>query len=244
MNLISAGRVAAAVAALILCVRVAAADDLDLFNAAMEDVAGHNRAALDYLGSGKVDLGALEMERMRESWGALAGRFGGTRPQAYRDNPLYVTVMVDVQTRLIGGFLMLKMNRPDLARDGLVAIRKEISDMRRASHVEVLADCVLDANTAMAALVAWRDRPPDWSAPQTAPGITAAAGAYGGAVKRCDGMATADVRSDPEFRRLIDGIAASLAMMPQAIAARDGDLLRRLLNELRAFDNRLAFRYG
>lgn len=244
VKLVPVGRIAAALTALLMFAHVAAADDLDLFNAAMEDVAAHSRAAMGYLRTGNVDLGTLEMERMRESWGALAGHFGGAPPQALHDNPLYGTVMVDVQTRLIGGFLMLRMNRPDLARDALVAIRKEISDLRRASHVEVLADWVLDANTAMDALFAFRDRPPGWNAPTAAAEITAAATAYGSAVKRCDGMASSEVRSHPEFRRLVDGIAASLAQIPRAVTERDGDLLLRLLIELRSFDNLLAFRYG
>ena len=244
VNVMSAGRFCALAALLMFASVAAAADDLDLFNAAVEDFSAHNRAALGYLRTENIDLARLEIERMREAWGALAGRFGGARPQALRDNPLYVTVMVDVQTRLIGGVLMLTMSRPDLAGDALVAIRKEISDLRRVSHVEVLADCVLDANTAMDALFAYRDRPPDWTAPQAATELAAAADAYGGAVRRCDGMASADIRSHPEFRRLVDGIAASLAQMPKAIAGRDGDLLHRLLIELRSFDNLLAFRYG
>jgi hypothetical protein len=243
VNLLPASRIAAAICAVLMLAGLAAADDIDLFNAAIEDFSTHNRAALGYLRTETIDLATLEMERMRESWGALAGHFGGARPQAYRDNPLYVTAMVDVQTRLIGGFLMLKMNRPDLAGDALVAIRKEISELRRASHVEVLADCVLDANAAMDALFAYRDQP-DWNASQAVAGLTVAAQAYGTAVQRCDTKASADIRSQPEFRRLVDGIAVSLALMPKAIAERNADLLRQLLGELRSFDNRLALRYG
>ena len=63
-------------------------------------------------------------------------------------------------------------------------------------------------------------------------------------LRRCDGMASADVRNQPEFRRLIDGAIASLALVPKAVRERDGDLLHRLLIELRSFDNLLAFRYG
>jgi hypothetical protein len=57
-------------------------------------------------------------------------------------------------------------------------------------------------------------------------------------------MASDEIKAQPEFRRLIDGVAASLALVPKAIASRDGDLLHRLLIELRSFDNLLAFRYG
>jgi hypothetical protein len=57
-------------------------------------------------------------------------------------------------------------------------------------------------------------------------------------------MAEADIRNAPEFRRLIDGIRNSLSQVPKAVSERDTNLLRRLLVELRSFDNLLAFRYG
>ena len=52
------------------------------------------------------------------------------------------------------------------------------------------------------------------------------------------------MHTNPEFRRLVDGAKASLALIPKAIATRDGDLLHRMLIELRSFDNLLAFRFG
>ncbi len=58
---------------------------------------------------------------------------------------------------------------------------------------------------------------------------------------RCDGMASEAVRTASEFRRLVDGAKASLALIPKAIATRDTDLLHRVLIELRSFDNLLAF---
>jgi hypothetical protein len=103
---------------------------------------------------------------------------------------------------------------------------------------------VLGANVAMDALYVYRDRAPDWDDPAAAPDIAAKADAFGAVVRRCDAMAGEPVRADPEFRRLVDGIAASLALVPKAIAARDRDLLFRVIIELQSFDNLLAFRYG
>jgi hypothetical protein len=219
----------------------ARADDLAAFNAALEDFAGHNRVALGYLRTENVDLAAAELDEMQQSWSRFAERFSGRRPDELRDNPLYVTALVDVPTRIVTAMMMLNAGRPQVARTSLQAIRRELADMRRASGIEVLADCVLDANTAMEAL---GDAPPDWTKPETAGDVAAKADRYGDAVRRCDGLAPADVRSNPEFRRLIDGIAASLAFVPKAIAERDSDLLHRVIIELRSFDNLLAFRYG
>jgi hypothetical protein len=233
----------AALAALLAFARPAAADDLALFHAAVEEFASHNRAAIGYLRTENIDLAALEIERMRQSWGVLAERFSKP-PAALQGNPHYLSAFVSVPTQLVGVILVLKMGRPDAARQTLIGIRRELSDLRRASHVEVLADCILDANGAMDSLFGTREEPPDLASPSAAETIATRAAEYGAVIRRCDAMAPTDVRAQGEFRRLVDGIAASLAQVPQALTARDGDLLHRLLIELRSFDNLLAFRYG
>jgi hypothetical protein len=139
---------------------------------------------------------------------------------------------------------MLKTGRLDAARNGLNAIRKDLYDLRKASGVVVLADCVRDANAAMDALMIYNDRTLDWSKPGTDSDIANKASAYGAVLARCDGIADDQVRQMPEFRRLIDGAKTSLEFIPKAIAARDADLLHRVLIELRSFDNLLDFRFG
>ena len=52
-------------AVLLLGGRAASADDLTLFNAAMEDVASHNRTAISYLRNENMDLAVVELERMK-----------------------------------------------------------------------------------------------------------------------------------------------------------------------------------
>ena len=148
----------------------------------------------------------------------MVAKFGPEPPAVFRGNPHYTTVFVDVQTRIVGALLVLNLGRSDVAASSLNGIRKELSEMRRASGVEVLADCVLDANTAMTALLA--------------------------AVKHCDAMAPTSIRSNSEFRRLLDGFTAALPKLSKAVAARDRDLVKRLLSELRALDDRLSLRFG
>jgi hypothetical protein len=153
-------------------------------------------------------------------------------------------MLVDVPTRIVTAMIMINFGRPDVARNSLEAIRDEMSAVRRESKVEVLADCVLDSHAAMEAFSFYRDKVPDWDDAAALSDIAAKADAYGATVKRCDAMAAEPVRGNPEFRRLVDGIAASLAFVPKAVAERDRDLLFRVIIELRSFDNLLAFRYG
>ncbi len=211
----------------------AAADDLADFNAAVEAAMSHHRVALGYLRTGNVDLATVELEYFRDAWRKVTAR---PRPAAF-DTALYTETMLDISTRVVTITLVLNLGRPDVAIESLSAIRTSLSRLRRAAGVTVLADCVLDADIAMDALFAL-DGQTDWDS------VSAGAESYRGTLQRCDGNASPDIRNQAEFRRLIDGALASLAQIPKAAETHDGDLLHRLLIELRAFDNLLAFRYG
>ena len=217
------------------------ADDLADFNAAVEAASAHNRVAIEYLRNGNADLAALELDRMREAWTKIGER---KRPAVFAGDPLYTTVMTDIATRLVTADLMLNLGRPENARQALLGIRKDLHDLRKSAHIVVLADCVRDANEAMDKLMTYDARPQDFGRREFDAGLAESAQTYAAILSRCDGIASEATRKDPEFRRLVDGAAASLAKVPTAIAEKDADLLHRLLGELRSFDNLLAFRYG
>ena len=222
----------------------ALADDLADFNAAIESASSHNRVAIGYLRTGNLDLALLEIDRLREAWGAFERRFAGKRPAAFDGVALYGTMFTGVQARLVAVDLMITMGKPDAVRQSLQAIRGDLYDLRKAAGIVVLADCVRDANAGMDALMVYDDRALDFAKPATRSDLAATAQNYGATLTRCDGIAGDAVRNSPEFRRLLDGAKASLALIPKAIATRDGDLLHRVLIELRSFDNLLAFRFG
>lgn len=122
-----------------------ATGDLAEFNAAVEEVSAHNRVAIGYLRTENVDFAALEIDRMRNAWVTFTERFAGNRPDVFEGNPHYNNLFTVVNARLVGVDLMLKTGRFDAARNGLNAIRKEFYDLRKASGVVVLADCVRDS---------------------------------------------------------------------------------------------------
>jgi hypothetical protein len=222
----------------------AAAEGLADFNAAVEKAAVHNRVALGYLRTGSLDLAARELEFLGVAWRAVVDRYGANPPAAFANNGLYATTLVDVSTRIVTANILIDLGRGEAARGSLAAIRTGLAQMRAESGVPVLADCVLAANGAMDALFAYRDKPPDWSDAAARADVAGKAAAYAGELKRCDDAAPASTRGEPQFRRLIDGALAALALLPRAIETRDGDLLQRVLIELRSFDNLLAFRFG
>jgi hypothetical protein len=221
----------------------ARADGLDRFNATVEAFSAHQRVALAYLRTGNLDLASVELERMQAAWQVVMDRFGNQRPAEITDQALYTTTLMDISTRLIAVNLVLGLGRPDVAHDALSEARQALARLRRASGIAVLADCVLDANAAMSGLAALDRDTSDWS-DETRREIVAKAAALSGELGRCNEMAPASVRLNPEFRRLVDGALASLARVPEAVAASDADLLHRLVIELQSFDRLLSFRFG
>ena len=222
----------------------ARAGDLTDFNAAVETVSAHNRVAIGYLRTGNADLASLEIDRLRQAWGGLTARFAGKRPDAFDGNSLYGALWTAGSARLVAAELMLKTGRPEAAAQSLNGLRGDLYYVRQGSGIVVLADCVRDANAIMDALMAYDDRKLDWTKSETRFGIANRASIYGHELERCETLAGEALRAAPEFRRLVDGAKAGLALIPTAIATRDGDLLHRVLIELRSFDNLLAFRFG
>jgi hypothetical protein len=222
----------------------ARADELADFNTAVEALSVHNRTAIGYLRTENVDLASLEVERLRDAWTRFTERFAGNRPHAFDGSALYGNLFTTVNARLVGADLMLKIGRPDAARISLDGIRKDLYDLRKASGVVVLADCIRDANAKMDDLMVYDNRALDLKTIGTTDEIANKASAYGSVLDRCDRTADDTVRISPEFRRLVDGTRASLAQIPKAIATHDDNLLHRVLIELRSFDNLLDFRFG
>lgn len=242
--MISFARAAIVGLAMLAGTSLAFAGDLAEFNAAVEKVSAHNRVAIGYLRTGNTDLASIELDRLREAWKSLTERFAGRRPDAFDGNALYATTLVDIGTRLVNADTMLKAGRPEAASQSLSAIRDDLYELRKASGIVVLADCVRDANAVADAIMQYNKDDLDWSKPATRFGIANKASIYGYVLDRCDGMASATVHNSPEFRRLVDGARAGLELIPKAIATRDTNLLHRILIELRSFDNLLAFRFG
>jgi hypothetical protein len=223
---------------------MAAAGELADFNATVAKASAHMRLALSALQSGQAAQAKPEIEHAGKRWTALITRFGEARPDAFADNDLYAATLTDVGTRLATALIMIDTRRVDAAADALRPIRNALSQMRRASSLYLLADCLLDATTAMDALFVYKDNPPDWSKTDTRYEIAAKATIYANELHRCDSMAPGQTRADPQFRRVVEGALAGVALVPKAIMTRDNDLLSRILTELRSFDNLLQVRFG
>src|SRR6202162_4394155 len=115
--------VRAACLALALLAGTAKASDLTDFNALVEQAQSHNRVAIGYLRTGNLDLALLEIDRLRDAWGAVEQRFAGKRPDAFDGIALYGKLWTGMNARLVAVDLMIKMGKPEAVRQSLEAIR-------------------------------------------------------------------------------------------------------------------------
>jgi hypothetical protein len=223
----------------ILIAAAARADEFSDFNAAVESFSAHNRAALRYLHDDAVGPMSGEIDEMRAAWAAVNGRFGRPPQQLAADIPLYTTTLVDISMRLVGASMFIQMGSRGGVKNSLTAIRTDLSALRKANGVSTLADCVLEANEAMTALLAaGNEVASDWTRSAE---LTAEADKYTDIVTRCEAMAPS---GDSRLPSLVAESRKLLAGMPRAIAAHDAAQLRQVLDRLRDNDDALAFRYG
>ena len=222
----------------LLAAAPARADDLSDFNAGIEEVLAHHRAALGYLVEDKPEPTRRELLAMQQAWGKVAAQ---KRPAVF-DVARYTETMLDVSTRIVTIFLVLDLGNPDVARESLIAIRASLAKLRREAGVMALSDCVFEADTATADLISLADKQSDLGNATLRSDLTAKATDAAAILRRCDAMTEA--ASTPEFHALVAGVLTSLADIAKAIEARDPARLARLIDELGTFGEELALRYG
>jgi hypothetical protein len=206
----------------------------------IEDFQAHRRVALGYLRTQNGDLAAVEIERLRDK---LAGDHRALSPATLADAAAAAAVS-ESAAAVAESLKAADSGDLDRARTLLQGAGASLDAWRRANGVRMFSDCIAEISAAYEPLDFFRVNSPELSQPGMVERIVGASGRAMAALDRCDREAAEDVRREPEFRRLFDGMRASLQQVPDAVAARDGAMLHRLLIEQRSFEQLLAFRFG
>lgn len=210
----------------------------------VERANGHFRTAAGYLRTQNIDAAAIEIESLIAAWTKVSEKYGAAPPDALSQDPDFATSIKSVTDYANGALKEVDNNDPESARAILLNIRKTLNDLRRRNNLYVLADCIFEINQAMPALWRYRKSPPDLTVAEEGLQMVGAAAVYVDRVRRCKSIAPVQVRSSPEFSRLIDGAIESLSHIPRAAKTRDGALLLRVIRELKSIDTLLFFRFG
>lgn len=227
-----------------MTIRPACASTLDEFNVAVEAAMADGRVASSYLRTGNLDLAGVEIDGMRKKWAAVVDKFIKDRPDVFKDENQFKVTMTNVSAAIVGASVMLSSNRPAQARASIEKARANLSTLRRGAGIDILPDCVLDANRVMTKLLVYDKPDVDVNDIAVRKDIQKQADAYATLIRKCDGLASSKIHDDPQFRRLVDGASASLKNIKHALDEHDAGLLHRVFDELRAIDNLLAFSVG
>jgi hypothetical protein len=206
----------------------------------IEGFQSYRRVAIGYLRTQNVELGAVEIERLRERW----ARDRKAAEVAAQADTRLAAALAQTEARVAEGLAAADAGDADRARLLLEQAAAPLDAWRRANDIRLFSDCIAEVTAAYERLDGFRIRAPALADTAAADRIKRDSAATIDALARCDREAGEAQRHEPEFRRLIDGMLDSLRQMPEAVEARDGARLHRLLIEQRSFERLLSFRYG
>ena len=225
----------------VLLVTGAFADELspDL-RALIEGFQGHRRVAIGYLRTQNGDLGAVEIERLRERFAADRRKLSASTAS---DQGL-AAALIQTEAMLADGLKAADRGEVEHSRRLLEEAAAPLDSWRKAKGIRLFSDCIGELSAAYERLDRYRLKPPDLKEGAAAEDVIRASQGTIVALDRCEREAPGEMRREPEFRRLFDGMRASLQQVPDAVRARDNAVLHRLLIEQRSFERLLSFRFG
>jgi hypothetical protein len=222
----------------------ARASELGAFNDAFADAWGHYRQAVFYGRSGNVAVAALELDDFVTQWSALAARFGDDPPDAFVDDKAWKETLKSIGAIARQGLEELDVGDIEAARQTLAPVRGIAGDLRRRNGVTVYSDVVDELSAAMDMLARYRREMKDLGESEAVATVTRQAAVVAYLFDKCDARASAAVRDDPEFRRLIDGARESMDKLWASLETGDIRLYRIGIGELRSYERILFLRFG
>lgn len=202
----------------------------------LDGFAAHRRVAIGYLRTGNSELGAIEIEKLRDRWTKDARALGS--PNASLNAAM---ALADKDVR--EGLALADKGDVDAARVALERAGTPLQAWRKTNGIRLFSDCINDASAAYETLDKHRGAQ-DLADAALKGAITKATADTEAALSRCDREADPAMRNNADFRRLIDGFLGSLKQVPDALRQNDAGYFHRLIIEQRSFEQLLAFRFG
>ena len=202
----------------------------------LDGFAAHRRVALGYLRTGNTELGAMEIEKLRERLGKDV--------RALNTADASLNAAVAAAGNDVGeGLAAADRGDTEAAHGALERAGMSLQAWRQANGIRLFSDCISEASAVYEVLDRHRGVSDVADAVLKA-AIAKAAADTETALLRCDREAEPAIRSDADFRRLIDGFLGSLKQVPDALRQDDAGYFHRLIIEQRSFERLLAFRFG
>jgi hypothetical protein len=193
----------------------------------------HIRTAASYLRTGNIDFAALALQELTEA--AMPQNLDGKLAQ------LAKTTVATARKALA----QIDDGKEALARKTLLQLRQQIYAAHQTNNIKVFDDCIWGLVKKGPALWHYKKNPPDFSDSAAVAKTAKAASDYLKQLNLCDGQASAKIKADQAYHRIVTGARESLQRIStEALAQKDAGLLYRFIIELRSFDRLLYFGFG
>jgi len=206
----------------------------------MQTVMASLRAAASYARTGNLALAQVELGDAKGAWDGWLGSFSD-RPAPYPSSA-WQSLLIAGKDNLARANDALHAGDGSGATSEILALRRSIRELRREAGRFELNDCVFDLAAPMEQLRSAAVR--FGEAKAGAEEVKAVGVALRDHLQRCNGLASPEIASEAEFRRLMDGAISSAGEIGSAAAAGDAGLVHRYQIELQSFVNLLDFRFG
>lgn len=218
-----------------------ASQPVDSTTAFIDSVLASLRTAASYARTGNVALAQIEIDDTRAEWRKLLGKSRDHAPAPFAASA-FTDLLASGMDRLDRADQALGSGDAAAAASEIQTLRHAVHALRRESGAIELSDCVFELAVPMEELRAIAVRFGDT---QAAAGDVRNAGfRLRDQLQRCDKLASPEIASQAEFRRLVDGASASAAEIGRAADAGDTGLVHRYQIELQSFIHLLDFRFG
>jgi len=193
----------------------------------------HLRTAISYLRTGNNDFAALALEDL------IAAKAPELSDETLRQSTQAMAVKAQTALDLIDN------NQPKKARALLLKTRAGLFEMHSKANIQIFDDCIWALVKKGPALWHFRKNKPDLNNSDQRQNVATIVADYLQQLNLCDRQATAQMKADGSYQRIVTGARKSLERIPaEALANRDGGQLFRFIIELKSFDQLLYLRFG
>jgi hypothetical protein len=214
------------------------------FKTEYDDAYNHYREAYFHARTGNTPVAAIALDDFIVKWSVLVGRFADNPPPDFVDDDTWKSTLQDILTRAEDGLDALDADDPKTARQAINPIRTIVGDLRRRNDVVTRSDTVDALSAAMEQLAGYRKAVRDMDDSEATTAVRELAVVVEALFEKCRAEAVPEIAADPEFMRLVDGAAESMAKLWQALETKDMYLFRVAIGELRSYERIMFLRFG
>jgi hypothetical protein len=228
----------------LLLTGASAADTSADFDAAVTDASTHYRSAIFYLRTKNTDVAAIELMLLQQEWGELMKRFAPSPPGAFAKDSQWHTTLTSIAGHIDAAIAATGQGELDRGRQDLLEIRRNLSALYQRNGLPHYPDRIDKLRAAVAGLAHYVHNPPNFSSPEQTQAVTRATLAVAELTKECREEAPVEYRESEEFRRLMDDMLESIALVKRAIEQKNVKSVRDNIRAIRSYDEILFLRFG